>query len=113
MRKNVLIVEDDPLLAWASASVIEDEFGVTPTTVDSTSAAMPLLDDGVDLALLDIEVVDGLTFPLARELSERGVPVVFLSGSDPAKVPNHLSGTPFLQKPVSPKQLLAAARQYL
>lgn len=113
MGKNVLIVEDDPIIAGASASLIEDEFGCTPTTVESASAAMALAETGVDLALLDIEVVDGLTFPLATHLRALGIPVVFLSGSDPSRVPQDLAEMPFLRKPVHPIQLLAAARRYL
>ena len=113
MTKTVLIVEDDPLLAFASASVIEDEFGCAPTTVESSSAAMPVVERGVDFALLDIEVRDGVTFPLAARLRDRGVPVVFLSGSDPARVPTDLAATPFLRKPVLPRQLIEAARRYL
>ncbi|MBV9348539.1 MAG: response regulator transcription factor [Pseudolabrys sp.] len=113
MAKTVLIVEDDPLLACASAALIEDEFGYAPTTVESSSAAMPVVERGVDLALLDIEVADGVTFALAAKLRAQGTPVVFVSGSDPSRVPNDLAATPFLQKPVMPKQLLAAARQYL
>ena len=113
MRKKILIVEDDPLLADALAMLVEDDLACTPMMADSVSGALPLLSDAVDLALLDVEVRDGVTYPLASRLIGQGVPVLFVSGSDPARVPSDVSRVPFLRKPVPPTQLLSAARQYL
>jgi DNA-binding response OmpR family regulator len=113
MRKNVLIVEDNPVLAMACAAVMEDDLGCATFHAVSVQQARQLMDGTVDLALLDIEVADGLTFSLAVHLLEREIPTIFMSGADPARVPAELVGVPFLRKPVLPSVLVSAARCYL
>ena len=113
MSKNILIVEDNPLLAEAYVSIIEDALGYGAVTAASSGEAFSLLEAPICLALLDVEVTDGVTYPLAAHILERNIPVVFVSGSDPSKVPDQLAQLPFLRKPVLPSALLAAARPYL
>jgi len=113
MTKNVLIVEDNPLLADDYAAVVGEGLGCTALTAASSSQALSLIETPISLALLDVEVADGVTYPLAARLLQRKIPVVFVSGSNPAKVPDQLAQTPFLRKPVLPFELLAAARTYL
>jgi CheY-like chemotaxis protein len=113
MTKNVLIVEDNPLLAETYVSIVEDMLGCDTVTASSTGEAFSLLDTPVRLAVLDVEVTDGVTFPLAAHMLERNIPVVFVSGSDPTKVPDQLAQVPFLRKPILPSALVAAARPYL
>ncbi len=113
MSKHVLIVEDDELVADHLAALVRDQLGCVPIVAGTAGDAMALAAERVDFSFLDIKVSDGLTFPLAKHLQERGVPFVFVSASDPAKVPSDLSGMPFLRKPVPPPRLLAAAREHL
>ena len=112
-KGRVLIVEDDPLIASLVATIMESELACESVTAHSVAKAADLMDTPTSLGVLDVEVGDGLTFPLALQLLQRGIPCVFVSASDPAKVPPELALTPFLRKPVSPRDLLAAARQYL
>jgi DNA-binding NtrC family response regulator len=112
-KGRVLIVEDDPLIASAVAMMVESELACESVTAPSVAKAADLIDARTSLGVLDVEVADGLTFPLALQLLRRGIPCVFVSGSDPARVPPELALTPFLRKPVSPRDLMAAARQYL
>ena len=113
MGKYVLIVEDDELVADHLAALVRDQLGCVPIVAGTTRHAMALASDQVDFSFLDVKVTDGLTFPLAMQLRERGVPFVFVSASDPAKVPPDLAQAPFLRKPVPPPRLLAAAREHL
>ena len=112
-KGRVLIVEDDPLIASVVAMMIESELGCESVTAHSVAKAADLIDTTTGLGVLDVEVEDGLTFPLALQLLQRGIPCVFVSGSDPARVPPALAQTPFLRKPVSSRDLMAAARQLL
>ena len=113
MDKLVLIVEDDELVAHHLAALVREQLGCVPVVAGTAGDAMALAAERVDFSFLDIKVPDGLTFPLAKHLRERGVPFVFVSASDPSTVPPELATAPFLRKPVSPPQLLAAARQRL
>jgi len=113
IRKNVLIVEDDPLVAQATAMMIESELQCDVLLAPSIAKALELIDDRVGLALLDVEVADGLTYQLALQMQRRGIPVVFVSGSDPADVPSELAATPFFRKPVYPTDLVTAAIPFI
>lgn len=111
MEKRVLIVEDDALVADQLAELVEDQLNCVPLVTGSLEAALTLTD--VDFGFIDIELPDGSAFPLAGQLLKRGIPFVFVSASDPARVPAELAAAPFLRKPVTPPTLLAAARAHL
>jgi DNA-binding response OmpR family regulator len=113
MGKHVLIVEDDELVADHLAALVRDQLGCMPFVAGNIAEAFRFSAGCVAFGFLDIKVSDGLTFALAKELSERGVPFVFVSATDPTGVPPDLSGAPFLRKPVPPPRLLAVARAHL
>lgn len=111
MGKRVLIVEDDALVADQLAALVEDQLDCVPLVTGSVHDAMTLID--VDFGFIDIELPDGPAFSVANRLRERGVPFVFVSASDPTRVPADLANAPFLRKPVAAPTLLAAARAHL
>lgn len=113
MRKNILIVEDDELVADQLAALVRDQLDCIPVVASSTGEAMALAAEQVDFGFVDVKLADGLAFPLAKHLRERRVPFVFVSASNPAIVPADLSDTLFLRKPVPPPRLLAVARAHL
>jgi DNA-binding NtrC family response regulator len=113
MKKRVLIVEDNPLIADAVAVLVEESLDCDTLMVPTVEEAMALLDAQVDLGILDVEVVDGLTYPLAARMMQHQIPFLFMSGSDPKKVPSDLASAPFLRKPVPPDALLTAAQRCL
>jgi len=113
MGKHILIVEDDELVADQLAALVRNQLDCMPFVATSTSDAMALATEQVDFGFLDVRLADGLAFPVAKHLRERGVPFVFVSASDPATVPADLSDAPFLRKPVTPPRLLAVARAHL
>jgi DNA-binding NtrC family response regulator len=113
MKKSVLIVEDDPIVAVAMARLVEDNLDCITTTAGSVAGAMALLDADVDFGILDVEVADGLSFPLAEELAHRHIPFIFVSGSDPRQVPTELATTPFFRKPIFPDHFLDVVRPYV
>jgi len=113
MGKHVLIVEDDELVADHLAALVRDQLDCMPFIAGNTGEAMALAAERLDFSFLDIKLSDGLTFPLAQHLRARGVPFVFVSATDPTKVPPDLSAAPFLRKPVPLPRLLAVARAHL
>jgi DNA-binding response OmpR family regulator len=105
MIAQVLIVEDDPLIAM-DLEAIAEEAGAMPTVCASVREARALV-----LALLDIDVVDGKTFALAQGLRDRKVPVCFVSAVRQADIPADLADAPLLAKPYRPAELRDAIRQ--
>jgi DNA-binding NtrC family response regulator len=117
MKKSVLIVEDDPIIADAMARLVEDNLDCSTATAGSVARAMALLDADADadvgLGILDVEVSDGVSFPIAEELAHRHIPFIFISGSDPRRVPADLAAAPFFRKPVFPDHFLRVVRPYV
>ena len=112
MRKRVLIVEDDEVVADHLAALVREKLGCVPVVSNSSRAALARVDS-VDFGFLDVKVADGDIFPLASRLRAQGVPFVFVSATDPAGVPRELAQAPFLRKPVAAPRLLSVARQHL
>lgn len=78
---KILIVEDDPLVAYDLNDKLETlQYRVTGIA-ESFDAALNLIDqDRPDLALLDIELKGSLTgIDLSEELNKNGIPFIYLS----------------------------------
>jgi hypothetical protein len=54
----------------------------------------------IDAAILDINLQGDLVFPVAEELSRRGIPFVFASGYDDTIIPPRFAEVPLLEKTV-------------
>ena len=113
MKKSVLIVEDDPIIAHAMARLVEDNLDCSTETAGSVASAMALIDADVGFGILDVEVADGVSYPVAEELAHRHIPFIFVSGSDPQQVPADLAAAPFFRKPMFPDDFLKVVRPYV
>jgi PAS domain S-box-containing protein len=86
-RKNILLVEDEALIALSEKSSLE-RYGYDVVTVDTGEKAVALIDDehSFDLILMDINLGRGIdgTEAAARILARQELPVLFLSShTDP------------------------------
>ena len=98
---RLLVVEDEPLIAMMIGDMLHD-FGcavVGPTR--SVEHALALLEqEGVDAALLDVNLSDGRhSYPVAEALRMRGIPFAFVTGYGVAGITADFRGVPVLQKP--------------
>lgn len=107
---DVLIVEDDPIIAID----FEDRligFGVRSVrTVASVARALQAIAERApDFALLDVELVREKSFAIAERLAALKIPFVFVTGyGAETHVPPEFAGRPRLQKPCSTEALEAA-----
>ena len=105
-RRQVLIVEDDPLVALDLQAIVSEAADAEVAVAHSVRDARRVLDDAAfDAALLDIDVLDGKTFEVAEMLAERGTPFAFVSGARREDVPPALQHAPFLPKPYDPQDI--------
>lgn len=103
--KALLLVEDQLDLAELVRQALSDQ-GNAVTHADSVFEAMNLLRDGAfDAAILDIELGDGVVFPVADRLVELGVPYLFASAVYIEAVPARHQGARFVAKPFHIPQL--------
>ncbi len=96
---KILIVEDDGLIAADLADTVSEHTGAETIVVPSLAEAEPLTEAGLDFAVLDINVLGGNTYELARRLRALGVPFAFASGSRRNDLPADLQSCLFLAKP--------------
>lgn len=105
---DVLIVEDDTLIAMDASETIAG-FGVTSVrTARDVSAALKLIAERApDFVLLDVGLVREKSFAVAEELVLQKIPFVFVTGySGPAALPTAFAHYPVLRKPYLRDQLL-------
>jgi two-component SAPR family response regulator len=109
---DVLIVEDDPIIAID----FEDRllgFGVKHVrTVASVARALDAIIDRMpDFALLDVELVREKSFAIAERLVALKIPFVFVTGyGAETRIPLEFADAPRLQKPCSSETMEAALR---
>jgi CheY-like chemotaxis protein len=109
MKPKILIVEDNFLLAEELSELVQHELHAVPVTANTAAAAIELIPDAVKLAFLDIEVLDGTTYPVARKLVENNIPLIFISGNDQTEIPEEFHSLPFVSKPFLHGKLLRLA----
>lgn len=106
---RLLIVEDEPLVAFDTEHFLRDESYEIVATVDRVADAMPVIRaGGIDLLLVDVDLADGSGFDVAREAQRHDIPVMFVTGECPAGASEVAVGC--LSKPYAQRNLLAAIR---
>lgn len=103
---RLLIVEDEPLVAFDNEYVLADENYVVVATVDRVADAMAKLDDDVHLVLVDMNLADGSGVDVARAAKTRDIPVLFVTGQSPDGAEDYAVGC--LMKPYPQRALLKA-----
>ena len=82
MTPKILIVEDEMLVALELESILA-ESGFEPVGIaPDLSTAEDYIGEPIDLALVDLNLRDGLTGPqIGKLLSDKGVTVLFLTAN--------------------------------
>ncbi|MBN9077970.1 MAG: response regulator [Rhizobiales bacterium] len=115
---KILIVEDEPLLAMdLEAQLLQMGHTVTGMASDARSAFELADGTNLDLALVDLNLRDGLTGPqIASELSRgKDTLVVFVTGSPDQIPPDYAGAVGAITKPWSPEaleQVVSLVRTY-
>lgn len=104
---RLLIVEDEPLIAFDTEHLLIEEGYQVVATVDRIADAVPVIaGEAIDLVLVDVTLPDGSGVEVARAAHARGVPVMFVTGGCPPEAESLAIGC--LAKPYAPRALLAA-----
>jgi CheY-like chemotaxis protein len=98
---NILVVEDEPLIAMMLEDFLEILDKVPVGTADSCAAALELVEaGGIDAAILDLNLRGGETsLPIADALAEKNIPFVFATGGSHDSVAERFRDRPSLAKP--------------
>ena len=102
MPTNVLIVEDEFLIALEMEEVLRDLGFTSAGVADNRSDALEMACEEIDVALVDVNLADGATGPAigAQLASDFGIDVVFVT-ANPSQLGNGIQGTlGAVEKPV-------------
>lgn len=106
--KTILIVEDEPLVAFDNEHFLTESGYDVVATVDSVEAAIEVIESQPpDLVLADVKLSDGGNgVDVAAAAREKGVPVLFVTGGCPDNAAQLAVGC--LVKPYSSRDLRTA-----
>jgi DNA-binding response OmpR family regulator len=106
--RRILIVEDEPLVAFDTEHSLGEAGYEVVGTVDTLADAVRVLgEEEVDLVLSDIKLSgEGDGMDVARAAAAKGVPVLFVTGNCPVEA--QTLGIGCLAKPYSDKVLKSA-----
>lgn len=106
--RSVLVVEDEPIVAFDNEHVLEQAgYRVAATVEDYDHAISVIEQDEVDLVIADITLHGDKTgIDVAQHAHGRGLPVLFVSGACP--VDAHEMAIGCLMKPYLPRDLLGS-----
>jgi DNA-binding NtrC family response regulator len=113
MPNDVLIVEDDPIIALGLEDTILG-FGVEAIRIAASVArALAMIAEREpDFALLDVGLVREKSFAIAERLETLKIPFVFVTGYDAADTfPARFANKPKLNKPCSTEALEQVLRR--
>lgn len=111
---DVLVVEDDTLIAMDTAETING-FGVgsVRTARDVASALRMIAERAPDFVLLDVGLIREKSFAVAEQLERQNIPFAFVTGySGSLGVPVRFARHQVLRKPYLRDELLEILRRW-
>jgi DNA-binding NtrC family response regulator len=112
MPNDVLIVEDDPIIALDFEATILGVGVKAVRTAGNVAGALDLIADRApDFALLDVSLTREKSFAIAERLEALEIPFIFITGyGADVSVPPAFADRPRLPKPYSTDALKALLR---
>lgn len=105
-RPRIMVCEDEPFIALNLIAIIEDCGceAVGPFATGKEALAT-FRRQRIDAALLDVDLADGASTPVARALREKDTPLLVISGLQLTKPPPEFAGLQWLGKPLDENKL--------
>ncbi|MQQ35971.1 response regulator [Pseudomonas sp. SZ57] len=111
---KVLLVEDETMLAMLMEMMLEDLGFATAYHASTLNEGIEYARNGeYDLAILDINIIGGDSFPIAAAIADRGIPFMFCSGYGRPGIPDAWLNRRCVAKPFSAEQLSEALSELL
>lgn len=109
--KRILVVEDEYFIASDIKRQLKREGAEIVGPVGNLAAGLLLAEEALDAAVLDVNLEEALSYPIADRLGTRDVPYVFLTGYDGWSLPAAYREAPRLAKPFSSGSVVRMVEQ--
>ncbi len=107
--RRILLVKDEMMVAMMIEDMLLDLGHEVVGVAQSLKTALLLAEtEGYDMAILDINLAGERSFPVARRLSERGVPFMFATGYGTLGLDERFAAIFTLKKPFQIQDLAKA-----
>ena len=112
--RRILVVEDEMMVAWLLEDMLVD-LGYEPIgPAARVDQAMAMINaESIDAAVLDVNLNGQTSYAVADALTLRGVPFVFSTGYDKARLLDSYRSFQVLQKPYQQAELCDALAKLL
>ena len=112
---RVLVAEDELIIGTDLCdTVAEAGYTVEGPFDEIASAALSFQKNKPDLAILDVQLGDGIVYPLAEQMMAEDVPVIFHSGQlTPEDVHRRFPAAKALAKPCPPAEVIQTMQDAL
>jgi CheY-like chemotaxis protein len=109
---RVLVVEDETLLAETLCDLLVGA-GCEPVgPAANVATALSLIEKSwIDAAILDVQLMDEMSFSVAYALRARGIPLMFLTVTERRHLPVDLSDEILIEKPFKAPILIETVRR--
>jgi PAS domain S-box-containing protein len=112
--KRVLILEDEPLVAFDLSATLQDAGIEAVGPAGTTEEALRLIETvSLDAALVDANLQGRPVDEVAAALMRRNVPFAFVTGYSRSSLPEAHRGAAMIAKPYTPKALLDATEMLI
>ncbi|MBX7482438.1 response regulator [Qipengyuania qiaonensis] len=107
-RLRVLVAEDELIIGCDLCHTVEEAgYIVEGPFVDLSSTMLAYQKNKPDIAILDVQLGDGVVYPLAEQMMAEDVPVIFHSGQmTPSEVAQRFPQAQALAKPCPPAEVI-------
>lgn len=106
---RILVVEDEFLIALHVQSELEDAGATVIGPVASIADGLRLVEEGnIDVAVLNVTIADGLSFPIAAALDAKMKPFIFVTSSSRQFLGSAYVSALVIDKPIDFARLIPA-----
>jgi len=112
---RVLLLEDQLVIALDAEAMLQTcGVGSVDTTATAAEALRTLVATEPNIAVLDVNLGSGNSFPVAEELRRRNIPFIFATGyGDHTIIPKSMADVPVVRKPYDPDALASTMARAL
>ena len=105
--KRILVVEDEYFIASDIKRSLNKEGAVVVGPVGNLAGGLSLAEEPIDAAVLDVNLDQAMSYPIADRLRTRSIPYMFLTGYDGWSMPAEYRDAARLAKPFPPQTVVA------